>query len=162
MNNLEFIRVDKTNFGKFSSFISLSEEVFPESLAMSLDEYEDIASSDKSVCFVLFSGKDYVGNVFGCYLEEEFLGIEADPLFSDCIYLFNLVVLPSFQGKGFGFLLIKKFIEYSKMEGFKFISGNFRINGSYKLAKKFDVVFEKVVENWEGSGEDFVYCVIKI
>jgi hypothetical protein len=57
---------------------------------------------------------------------------------------------------------MNKFISSCRDEGFKFVSGNFRLNGSYRLAKKFNVVFEKVIENWEDSGEDFVYCVIKI
>ncbi|MFP4567336.1 MAG: GNAT family N-acetyltransferase [Candidatus Woesearchaeota archaeon] len=162
MVNLKFVRVNKDNFDEFSQFILLSEEVFPDSLAMSLNDYKDIASNDRSVCFVLFLGDDYVGNVFGCPLIEEFEQNQDAPVFDGCIYWYNIVVLSSFQGRGFGFLLAEKFIESCKDEGFKFVSGNFRLNGSYKLAKKFNVVFERVIENWEGSGEDFVYCVIKL
>jgi GNAT superfamily N-acetyltransferase len=163
MSNLRFVRLNKDNFVDFKSLIYESEMVYPETLRTGIADYFDIVSESDSVCFVLFSDDVYVGNVMGCSPSEETMLDIGEVLPSGrTIYIYNILISPSFQGKGFGLKLMKKFIDTSIDEGFEFVNGNFRVNGSYKIAKKFNVIFEKKILNWENSGEEFVYCVISL
>jgi len=163
MSNLEYIRLNKSNFYLYKDFIESSEADYPEALRTDINDYEDITSELDSVCFILLVDGVYAGNIIG---SEPTLNDLADMKESmpdgKTIYIYNLLIMPNFQGKGLGFKLMSKFIDVAKSLSYEFVNCNVRINSSYKIAKKFNIIYEKKVENWEDSDEDFIYCVIAL
>jgi GNAT superfamily N-acetyltransferase len=153
-----FVKLTIDNFNQYKNLIESSEEIYPSELRTSIEDYQDMISDACSISFLLFEDSNYVGNIIGTEpLEEE------DFIFNGkVIYVYNLLTLPQFQGKGYGLKLMNKFIETAKKAGYRYIAGHFRTNGSYRIAQKFKPIFEKKIKNWENSGEDFVYCVIEL
>jgi len=163
MNKFEFIRLNKSNFHSYKDLIESSELDYPEALRADVSDYEAMAFEVNSICIVLFVDGIYAGNIMASEPTLlDFNDIGEYLLDGKTIYIYNILITSLFQGKGLGLKLMSKLIEIAKNLDYKFINGNFRTNGSYKIAKKFNIIYEKKIENWEGSGEDFFYCVISL
>lgn len=163
MNNISFVKLGCNNFDSFKILIEESEKIYPEELRTEINDYKEIVCEKDSISFLVYIDNKYAGNIIGCQPSESDLNDSSQNIPSGrIIYVYNLLIIPEFQGKGYGKKLMQKFIETAVKLNYKYIAGNFRLNGSYKIAKSFNPIFEKVTHNWEDSEEDFVYCLFKI
>ncbi|MBW2967834.1 GNAT family N-acetyltransferase [Candidatus Woesearchaeota archaeon] len=115
-------------------------------------DIRDIIEDNTAIAIFGFMGGDCFGNIYGC----------KDPGPSRTMYIYNLSVLQKFQGLGLGSKLMQEFLNRSKAKGFSRVAGHFRHNGSLKIACKFKARSLAVIENWDGTGEPFSYCVIDL
>ncbi|MFH1590234.1 MAG: GNAT family N-acetyltransferase [archaeon] len=163
--SLRFVVLNLDNFKLYSDLIEESEKIYPESIRTDIIDYKDIISTSDAIAFVAFVDDEYVGNIIGgnpTEIDMQEVGMKLPVNHQEIIYIYNLIIVPVHQGKGYGVDLMTEFIKHSKKTGYKFITGNFRNNGSYRIAKKFNPVIEAPSNNWEGSGEDFIYCAFDI
>jgi GNAT superfamily N-acetyltransferase len=163
MDNISFVRLNYENFDSFKNIIEESEKIYPEELRTEINDYKEMVFEDNSIALLAYLDNKYIGNIIGCQsFEIELNNFKLSESKTKAIYIYNLLIVPEFQGKGYGKLLMQRFINIATKLNYNFIAGNFRKNGSYKIAKSFNPILEKITLNWEDSGEDFVYCLLKI
>jgi ribosomal protein S18 acetylase RimI-like enzyme len=74
------------------------------------------------------------------------------------IYMFNFVIEPEYQNKGYGSQLLKEFIKSAKEKGYKKLLGHFRQNSSLHLVKKLGAKEKKTYKNWCKTKENYTLC----
>ncbi|MDA8163748.1 MAG: GNAT family N-acetyltransferase [Desulfobacteraceae bacterium] len=136
---LELAPLTADNFAFYEEKILASEEIFPANIRESSEDYLDALSQERSVGLVAHVADRYVGNVVGFQPVGEQYSIlrldEVQTSAADLIYLFNIVAMPEFQGRGIGKKLLAAFLSRSREEGFRRVGGHFRGNGSLKNFK---------------------------
>ncbi|MBU1855073.1 MAG: GNAT family N-acetyltransferase, partial [Nanoarchaeota archaeon] len=165
INRMRFKGLNENNLKEYQLLIVESENLYPEALRTSFEDFKDILSAPNSIGLIAFIDEHYIGNCVGSEPSDSDLKDLNIKLFSKddkIIYVYNLIVTEQFQGKGYGQRLMDEFIKKAKAADYKYVLGNFRQNASYKITKKYKVVIEKLFKNWEDSGEDFVFCVMEI
>ncbi|HII72084.1 TPA: GNAT family N-acetyltransferase [Candidatus Woesearchaeota archaeon] len=174
---LRFVDLNRENFDRFEPLLSGSELVYPESIRSVREDFLEML--EEPVAFLAFSDEeddhaagrddsddgdddDYVGNVLGCALTPEEVieyGVRGK---GRILYLFNIVVDPGFQGRGVGKSLMAEFLRRAKKHGYDVVAGHFRKNASLSLFKRFGGKEIQLHTDWEGTGEDYVYCEIDL
>ena len=144
----------------------MGEEVFEESLREEPKEVVRVVGSNNSVAKVVLVNSEFAGYALGhCPLLEDIRELQLEGAYnSHLIYLDTFVVLPGFQGLGLGKLLLREFISGAKNKGYDILEGHFRKegSGSYHIIKKFGAEDIEVKHNWGDSGEDYVYCRLRL
>ena len=162
---LIFKDLDYEKWNQFSGIILNSENIYPEQIRTPGEEYLNIFAEGGCIAKIAMSGADYIGNAIGYVLKKDelsFHSIDFDVEEGSAVYLFNFVVNPEHQGKGYGKNLLSDFLETAKQRGYKRVFGHFRKNGSLYLAKKFGAVELKSEFNWCDTGEEYILCEIKL
>lgn len=159
----KFHEITADNLGRYEKQIFCSEEMFPEQIRTSREDYMEILTSENSVALVATIDSKYIGNIIGCPVTEEDmaeyeidLGINREKI----IYVYNIVIDNDYQGKGYGHELMKEFIRIAKVRGFEALAGHFRKFRSDSLIRKFGAVAKKTYANWDCSGEVYIFCVL--
>jgi GNAT superfamily N-acetyltransferase len=161
---IKYIYVEPEDFDKYSNLIEESEKIYPESLRTEIQDYKEVIE-ENSCTILLYIDETYIGNIIGSIpskIEYEEMELPFNIQLNKIMYIYNLLIIPEFQGKGYAKLLFKEFINKVKYLRIEYISGHFRQNGSYKTIKNFNPIYEKTYKNWEESNEDFVFCITKI
>ncbi|MFP4403166.1 MAG: GNAT family N-acetyltransferase [Nanoarchaeota archaeon] len=162
-NALKLIQINMLNFNEYKDLIKNSEKIYSKKLRTSITDYKKIIFEKNSITFILFYHENYVGNIIGCSPINDIKINNYGVIKKEkIIYIYNILVLPYFQGLGYGNKLFEKFVNKAIEQKYEYVSGNFRLNASYKIIKKYNIIYEKKIKNWENSNEDFMYCIIKI
>ncbi|HII71437.1 TPA: GNAT family N-acetyltransferase [Candidatus Woesearchaeota archaeon] len=162
---LTFKHITLDNLQEFAGFIVSSEMNYPSDIRTTIDDFSYILEDENIFLVALLDGR-YVGNVVGYPLtkndmdEDCFAG--QDPENNRIMYLFNIVVDPVFQGRGFGSILLREFVRVSKEKGYEKVLGHFRQNGSLRLFEKEGGQRLKLEKDWEGCGEDYFFCELEL
>jgi GNAT superfamily N-acetyltransferase len=162
---LRFKDLTLNNWPKFKNSVLNSESVFKKLIRETANDYINILSKKDSIAKIVLLDSKYIGNAIGfCPTKEEVIelklkGIKTNKL---SIYLSNFVIDPKYQNKGYGYLLLKKFIEASKSNGYKKLVGHFRKNTSLHLIEKFNVIKIKEYDNWFNTKETYVLCELEL
>ncbi|MDD5254104.1 MAG: GNAT family N-acetyltransferase [Candidatus Nanoarchaeia archaeon] len=162
MGQLTFKELDEANFEEYKNYLLHSEEIFPEKIRSSIEDYKDMLLDPNNIAILGFLDNNYVGNIIGATLiDEEFdeYGYDRN---KKIIYLYNIVIEKEYQGRGFGYELTKEFVRVAKEQGFEILIGHFRQNSSVSLIKKFGAVIKSTHPNWEESGEDYFFCEVDL
>lgn len=162
---LTFKELTRDNFKDYQDYILLYEQIYPEKIRSSQEDYIEMLLDDESIALVLEVDSRYAGSILGCPLEEEdrkLFNINIPLENTKVIYLYNIIIAPEYQGKGLGYGLLKEFIRVVKEKGYYVLVGHFRPNGSATLIKKFGGEVKQVWSNWEDSGEDYLYCELDL
>ena len=149
--------------GKIINHI-LSNLNFPEVIRTPVDEFEMILRAKKSIAKVALIDKRYVGFIFGYHPTKDEIKYHSlqDISTQGMVYVFDLVIDPEFQGKGYGYQLMSEFIRSAKEKGYTKLAGHFRLGSSLNLIKKFGAKEVLSFSNWEESGETYVLCVLDL
>lgn len=101
---LEFDPLFSGNFSRHEADILRSEALFPEAIRETSEGYLNILRGEGSIGLVARWGTEYVGNAVGfapvAQDRRELLLVEAGADENGLVYLFNIVTLPDFQGRG--------------------------------------------------------------
>jgi len=162
---LTFDDLREDNWNQYGNFVMRSETIYPESIRSPGEEFTCILKSEDSVAKVLLLDSEYIGNAVGFCMDEEDkgdFGLDKLPGNPKIIYLFNILIDPSHQGRGYGSMLMQEFIKSAKSKGYDYIVGHFRPNGSLHIIKKFGAVEGAVCKNWENIGEDYIFCILDL
>lgn len=162
---LTFEGVGVENFHRFKNYLLESESIYPEPLRTEEEDFIEILSTPSAVGIVAFEGDSYVGNVLGCPLEEaEHADYDVSPESrgKKIFYLFNIIISPEHQGKGYGHQLLAEFRKWVRSKGFDMIVGHYRRNGSLALIKKAGAQEKSVHDNYDDSGESVVFCELDL
>ena len=73
------------------------------------------------------------------------------------LHIDSFTVSPSHQGKGLGYDLVKLAIEWGTNSDFKFITGEARQGKSWHIINTFGAEEVLIHENWENTGENYVF-----
>ncbi|MEK6938966.1 MAG: GNAT family N-acetyltransferase [Nanoarchaeota archaeon] len=142
-----------------------SEAIFPETIRLDENQLIRILSGDKPIAKIAFSSSKYLGNVLGfCPSEKDIQDLELEGIVHDpkTLYLYNFVILPEFQGKGFGKALFQELVNAAKTQGYTFIEGHFRPNASLHIVKKEGAEATSIHSNWCNTGEEYIHCRLRI
>jgi 4-aminobutyrate aminotransferase-like enzyme len=128
---LDFIRINKTNFEDFKQDIeALQESIYEPTRQTSLDVFKTTAESEKSLCFALKNGNKLEGIAFSASLETNPLerGVRKDPYFNDskCFYMIDTTIAKVLQGRGVGRFLRYSLYMVAHAEGVERIHGRNR------------------------------------
>jgi GNAT superfamily N-acetyltransferase len=162
---LTFDDLIEGNWNKYGNFVLQSETIYPEFIRSPGEEFIDIVKSRGSIAKIALLDSEYIGNAVGFCMDEEDkgdFGLDKLPGNPKIIYLFNILINPAHQGKGYGSMLTQEFIKSAKAMGYDYIAGHFRPNGSLHMIKKFGAVEGAVCKNWENIGEDYVFCILDL
>ena len=164
MTGLEFEGLTAANFDKFREHILRSEEAYPETIRSTSEDFMFMLNDTHAIAFVALIDAKYVGNVFGSELCGEDMEACKDhiTLGKKTLYVYNLVVDPEYQRKGYANAMFMKFAEQARGMGFETIVGHFRHNGSLHIFKKLGGAEKTAFPNWENSGEDYVLCELDL
>jgi ribosomal protein S18 acetylase RimI-like enzyme len=158
---LDFVPLTAGNFSEFEHHIMASEEVFPENIRESAESYLEALQQEGSLGLVARLDSFYVGNVVGFSPDAEqceLLRLDRSHIAAaDLLYLFNIVTLPAYQGRGFGRELLRRFLAQARAAGFRKVGGHFRGNGSLKNFKTLGGEELGCFEDWFGTGERYTY-----
>lgn len=159
---LRFERFSLINLEGYLPSILRSEEVFPADLRETAESCREALGRDRGFGLALYDSDDYAGNAIGFGIAGPAyrdLGLDAfRPMDTSVVYLFNIVTLPEFRGRGHGKRLLAEFCDRAAMEGFTTLAGHFRDNGSLKNFLEIGGVELGRVEDWFGTGETYAYC----
>lgn len=163
---LEFQPLSAANFPEYREDILRSEAIFPEIIRETDEDY--LAALRQRAALGLIARRDdgYVGNVVGFSPDHQRqlelrLGHLA-PDTSDLIYLFNIVTLPQYQGRGYGKQLLSEFCARARQAGFAKVSGHFRGNGSLKNFTALGGRPLTSCPDWFATGECYTYCELEL
>ena len=163
---LEFIEFNLENFHLHEADIMSSEEIFPEEIRETPENYLNALNQEGAIGLIARSDSDYVGNILGFTPSGQFhsaLRMDEIPTGTkDLIYLYNIVTMPQFQSKGHGKKLLDFFIKKSARSGFGKVGGHFRNNGSLKNFKNMGGGEVATFKDWFGTGEDYIYCELPL
>jgi GNAT superfamily N-acetyltransferase len=162
---LDFIPLTDRNFPEFERDILASEELFPENLRESAVSYLEALSLPGALGLIARLDRVYIGNVVGFPpdgQQSRLLRLDEVPAAGDLLYLFNIVTLPAYQGKGFGKEILRVFLEQAGAAGFRSVGGHFRGNGSLKNFRRLGGVELGIYEDWFGTGERYTYCELAL
>jgi GNAT superfamily N-acetyltransferase len=162
---LTFDDLIEGNWNKYGNFVLQSETIYPEFIRSPGEEFIDIVKSRGSIAKIALLDSEYIGNAVGFCMDDEDkedFGLDKLLSYPKIIYLFNIVINPVHQGKGYGSMLMQEFIKSAKIKGYDYIVGHFRPNGSLHMIKKFGAVEGAVCKNWENIGENYVFCILDI
>lgn len=159
---LRFERFTQVNLEDYLPSILRSEAVFPPDLRETADTCREALGRDRAFGLALYDSGDYAGNAIGFGIAGPAyrdLGLDAfRPMDTSVVYLFNIVTMPEFRGRGLGKRLLSEFCDQAAMEGFTTLAGHFRDNGSLKNFLEIGGVELGRVEDWFGTGETYAYC----
>lgn len=160
---LEFHPLTAANFPRFEEEILRSEAIFPENIRESGEDYLAALKRQRAVGLVARHGQAYVGNVVGfapCREQRQVLRLNehSAPEDAGLIYLFNIVTMPEFQGRGCGKHLLGEFCQRARQRGFHKVGGHFRGNGSLKNFTGLGGRPLAVCHDWFATGESYTYC----
>jgi GNAT superfamily N-acetyltransferase len=134
------------------------EEVFPESLRQDEGDIANTFLDPASILVVIKDGGRIIGYAMGGPLEDyDYIeGVKKDANYGrkNTVYLESIALLSEYQGRGLGRELRHKFEEISRQRGYEYISGHIIAKA---IADREDYVILTEFENWQDSGEDFVY-----
>ena len=160
---LAFEDLNLNNWHVYVDLVLKSEAIFPESIRTSKEEFTEILLIKDTIAKVAIDS-GYVGNIMGYPLVSlenlEEYGLQF--LEERAIYISNLVIESTHQGKGFGKKLLLEFIKAAIDNGYEKVYGHFRQNHSLVLIKKLGARELKVFPNWSDTGEDFVLCELDL
>ena len=152
------VKIEDSNFGN-------------STLHQSREELERMAL-DKNFVFVGVYSGELVGYCAGTSIEKF---MKKHPLiestrpvgvrFNKVVYVESFELSPSFQGKGIGAKLMKKFIEEARNSGFSFIAGHAREGSSYAVVRSVlrnNIIVNVPVENYFATGETYHYVLSKM
>ncbi|MBI2105939.1 GNAT family N-acetyltransferase [Candidatus Woesearchaeota archaeon] len=164
--NIEIVDVDSNNFKDSLEYLTKGESRFYD-MALGDEDLADLMSIPNSFGKVIFIDSQFVGDVLGhCPPQKEIIELELEnkKYNSHMLYIDTFVVLPGFEGKGLGSILLKSFIQEAERRGYKILEGHFRkeASGSYRLIRKFGAQFLTAKHNWQDSGETYMYCRLKL
>lgn len=166
--NIKFADVTRRNLGIYLPLIVRGEEeVFEESMREDSEEVIRVVGSNNSVAKILLVNSEFAGYALGhCPDNDDIVSEELGMPTPDpkVLYIDTFVVLPKFQGLGLGKLLLREFIFGAKNKGYTSLEGHFRKegSGSYHIIKKFGAEDVEIKHNWGDSGEDYVYCRLRL
>ena len=159
---VEFHCLTAKNYDHYEALIMASEEVFPENIRESSEAYREALSQDAVQAYIATCDGAYAGNVIGfspCPVQQKQLRLlEMEISVDGLIYLFNIVAMPHFQGRGVGKGMLRYFLEQSHAAGFTRLGGHFRGNGSLNNFVKFGGEVLATFDNWFDTGESYCYC----
>jgi ribosomal protein S18 acetylase RimI-like enzyme len=163
---LDFVPLTARNFSLFEQDILTSEEVFPEDIRETAEGYLDALRQERTLGIIARYHRLYVGNAVGFTPDVrqcEILRLDqVRTAATDLLYLFNIVTLPAYQGRGFGKELLRIFLDMANAGGFKKVGGHFRGNGSLKNFRCLGGEELGVYDDWFGTGERYTYCEIDL
>ena len=138
-----------------------TEQVFPEDLRETPESIREAMARPGAFGLALFDGGDFAGNGIAFGLDEATwrdLHIDRFRDFDPSVaYLFNIAVLPDFQGRGFGKLLLMEIRERTQELGFTVLAGHFRDNASMGNFLAIGGRDLGEVADWFGTGETYHY-----
>jgi GNAT superfamily N-acetyltransferase len=159
---LDYVPLTAHNFAYFEQDVMASEAIFPPEIRESAAGYLDALRQDRALGIVARLGRQYAGNAVGFRPDAEQVTLlrldEIGNPVADLIYLFNIVMMPGFQGKGLGKALLHTFLDRAQQAGFRKVGGHFRCNGSLKNFKTLGGEELGAFDNWFDTGERYIYC----
>ncbi len=162
----EFSLLSLANFSRFEADILRSEEIFPEEIRETGDDYRQVLAAAGSFGLIAHLEGAYAGNavgyVPGVEARRELRLAEAGGVDRDLVYLFNIVTMPQFQGCGLGRRLLAAFFDVAAARGFRAVGGHFRGNGSLANFKRLGGRELAGFDDWFGTGERYVYCELDL
>lgn len=163
---LEFQPLNVGNFSEHEDDILRSEAIFPELIRETSEDYLAALGRPAALGLVGRRGGNYVGNVVGFCpdpgQQAELRLCDLTPNPGELIYLFNIVTLPEYQGRGYGKQLLHEFCNQARRAGFARLSGHFRGNGSLK---NFTALGGRPLAScldWFATGEHYTYCELSL
>jgi len=156
----------KIRFGKKSDikdYLKTQKEAFPKTNINREKKFFTEKIKNKEV-FIILDNKKYAGHI--CFGIHKF-----NPPFAGSIFIEEFAIQKNFRGKSLGTILIKKLLNYCKINRIKEIilgTGDYKKNKAIKWYKKMG--FKKVGEHWgledsdDSSGYDYdqIFLAIKI
>lgn len=163
---LEFQPLTAGNFPAHAADILRSEEIFPEALRETGEDYLVALKQRAALGLVAHHRGRYVGNVVGFNPDRRQRRVlrldHLPPKGDDFLYLFNIVTMPEYQGQGCGRHLLQEFCNQARQAGFSRINGHFRGNGSLKNFTALGGRPLAHCENWFATGECYTYCELQL
>jgi GNAT superfamily N-acetyltransferase len=113
---------------------------------------EKSAVLEKCVSAWMYVDGELAGEIYGMAIgnlpEDDDFFIPND---FDTIYCYSTTLLPKFQGKGFGKLMVGYWNGMSAGKGFKRIVGHATSEGMVAIREFYGAKFGKVTHNWFGT-----------
>lgn len=153
------------NLLDYKRSILAGERIFHPNIRLGSEDLTTILASPGSVGKVALLNGKYVGNAIGLspsseQIEEmELHGVKEDP---KGIYIYNLIINPRFQERGYGTKLLDKFVQKCRSRGYDFLEGHFRNGSSLHIAEKMGAKKSQVYPNWQGTGEKYIHCKLRL
>lgn len=147
--------------------VDIERVLYSSPLRESEDELRTICENPNAVFVLILDNDIVVGYICGEDVREYVWSgdeeYDAHLEEAGTLYVETFNVRPEFQGRGYGKMLLKTFIEEANKKAFKFISGHFSDNGpSIHIAKKLGAKIRCTDVDYAGTGKTFHYAVIDI
>lgn len=148
------------------------ESIYPENLQFELGDKQDLKNSGATfITMIDEESGEPIGESY--YLEldlmedwEEDEHQKEDGLGNwygkKCAYIYSTTILPPYQGKRYGAILKSFVLGRIKKEGYDFVLGHARENGSIQLNEFFGGKREEKFEDWYKTGETYFLYSIKL
>lgn len=141
------------------------EKVYPENLQFEEKDKQDL--KDEGAKFITMIDED-TGNLIG---ESYYIALDAmrdwpadeeqmedglEPWYGkNCVYIYSTTILPEYQRNGFGSILKAYVLGLITKEGYCYVLGHARVNGSIQLNELFGAKREQPFQNWYETGETY-------
>ncbi|MFH0957059.1 MAG: GNAT family N-acetyltransferase [Candidatus Aenigmatarchaeota archaeon] len=164
-DTLTFRDLNAGNWEQYAGHVTESELVYPEALRTSGEEFAEVILSSGALSKVALLDSVYIGNAVGFRMTLEEVreyGIMDLPQDASVLYILNIVVNPGHQGKGYGHQMLRELLGSARERGFSSIACHCRQTSSLGLMRQLGAQERGIFRNWEGSGEDFVMCLLDL
>ncbi|MBN1544168.1 GNAT family N-acetyltransferase [Candidatus Woesearchaeota archaeon] len=154
----------KDNWNEYKDIMAKLELNFHPTIRSEEKDYLEILSEENITKVAVFDTMS-IGAAIGFPLETDDMDdyfIAPELRQKKLFYLFKINVDRAFQGKGFGQQLLSELAKAAALKGYDKMVGHFRKNASLAMMKKFGAVEKEAITDWEGTGEDFVFCELDL
>jgi len=149
-----------------TAILALERDLFPADLAEEEREISDTFSDPRSIFLCAFDGDELVGFICSEFLK--YYVEPGDPEYDEelaaarTMYIESLDVAKGRQGQGIGTKLVSAFLAEARKQGYEYVTGHWKLGASARLAEKFKAEIRHRDEDYYGTGETYVYGVIKL
>ena len=144
-------RVDRRNWDAWAPVVLRTmRKVFHRKLWWTADDFEECLDNERYIFRLATIGKKFVGFCFG-YTTE-----------TGTIHLFYIFIAQTFQGKGYGFTLLKDFVGQSKKKGYETLTVCAKVGPSLANFLKLGAKKVATQRNFFGTGDTYISCVMNL
>ncbi|MFH0701127.1 MAG: GNAT family N-acetyltransferase [Candidatus Woesearchaeota archaeon] len=161
---MELENLTLENYERHLPNILKSELLFPETIRLNQDQLLQILRGDRPIAKMAFQDSEYLGNILSfCSSERDITSLDLRGVIPEprTLYLYNLIIVPKFQGRDFGKVLFQDLVNTAKTKGYATLEGHFRPNASLHIIKSEGAEVISTHANWCNTGEDYVYCRLR-
>lgn len=159
---LRFRNISMRNWKQWSPVVTRTmRTVFPRGLWWTAENFTDSMKSEDCIARLATIDRAFAGFSLGHYdrVPDKALGKISK---RKVIHLYYIFLDSPYHHGGYGYLLLKDFVQKSQTQGYRTLTVFAKIGPSVKNLQKLGARPMKVFEDFYGTGDTYIFCALDL